>query len=168
MKSQQPKYVQETLIMSESGELLSRHEAPVDNDTVRFLNAFAPDRIGEWAGILFNHQAGRVSNLGSELAVKLATAAASQEVVVIAPRFTGREMIRSATKTIADTLGNQPTGDDIMRSVQRAMRSIDVEPEPLESCYFGEDFEVNHTLKVEQNRKLGGKHAQPFWHNKRW
>lgn len=168
MIPKQPKYVQETLIMSEDGELLSRHEAPVDGDTVRFLNAIAPNRVGEWAGVLFNHQSGRVNNLGSELAAKLATAAAKHEVMVIAPRITARAAIRGATKTLADMLDPEPTSDDIMRSVRRAMRSISIEPEPLETCYFGEDFEVNHTLKVEQNRKIGGKHAQPFWHNKRW
>ena len=164
----QPKYVQETLIMSEDGELLSRYESPVDGEVVRFLNAIAPNRVGEWAGVLFNHQSARVSNLGSDLAVKLATAAAKQEVMVIAPRITAREAIRGATKTLADMLEPEPTSDDIMRSVHHAMRSICRGAEPLDTCYFEEDFEVNHTLKVEQNRKIGGKHAQPFWHNKRW
>lgn len=170
MSSQNPKYVEEVAIFSEEGKLLSKQVKPIDEQTLNFLKQIAPDNIGEWSGILIGRQYAQFSGINDRLLTTLVEAAAAgKDTVLVMPRCHGRRtMERAVEKARGITIGHDADMEKRIQRILSTTLSVGPMPDPCNEYFEGAEFENRHTLKVEANRKVGGKHAQPFWRNGRW
>ena len=159
------KYMQEIAIVTTDGELVSKHVKEMSDADMAFLEAISPNNVNDWAAFLVMHQ-GSYQPANQELMQKLIRAAEQNvEQVIIAPnRSTVNDMER-----VYSRLGcavSMPEARHIHEEMQRIMANvINFEPDD----FAGDDeFDIHHTLKVEPNRKIAGKHKQPFWRDGRW
>lgn len=159
------KYMQEIAIVTTDGELVSKHVKEMSEADIAFLEAISPNSVNDWAAFLVMHQ-GSYQPANQELMQKLIRAA-EQNVgqVIIAPnRSTVNDMERVYARLGCSV--SKPEARHIHDEVQRIMANvINFEPDDFVES---DEFDIHHTLKVEPNRKIAGKHKQPFWRDGRW
>lgn len=159
------KYMQEIAIVTEDGELVSKHVKELSEADMAFLDAISPNSVNDWAAFLVMHQ-GRYQPANQELMQKLIRAAEQNvEQVIITPARTTMSDMERVYGRLGSIL-TTPKARDLHDEVQRIMANvINFEPDEFE---HSDEFDIHHTLKVEPNRKIAGKHKQPFWRDGRW
>lgn len=159
------KYMQEIAIVTEDGELVSKHVKELSEADMAFLDAISPNSVDDWAAFLVMHQ-GRYQPANHELMQTLIRAAEqNMEQVIITPnRTTLSDMERVYTRLGCAV--EKTEAQYLHEEAQRIMANvINFEPDDFSDT---DEFDTHHTLKVEPNRKVAGKHKQPFWRDGRW